>query len=455
MKQNIVRWVLLVLLTCLYVALKYNGLIMPSNIISIFMGILLFFLPLKEKIYALLFFIPFYLYIYVFSFAFYNVISLLTLFHMIIVGKKFDIRIIMLVAVLFGVDIFWQIYVGHTSFSYTIKWVLTLFLSFTIMKDEEFNFDKKFALFAYCLGTAIISVGTIIQYIGVDINSITRGEIGGALSSCNANTFSFYCLLALVGGVYLILNKNLCKNSIYENKLIKLFILALSSISGVAGAMMLSKAYFLTFIIWLVLLIAFNAKDMRKFGIYFGVTIAMCIFIMVVPKTRELVLKVINRFNEKGSSLSEITTGRTDIFKYYFIALFNHPLNLMFGAGLSSYQWLFNVPIKTIEGMPIITHNLILEMVCSYGIVGMAILLYVYYKIITKYCKSYSNLNDLMLLIIFICFSLSLALYHEDVTNFVILLCMIAAKNAQYVKKEEQIQKASYYIVPKESGVGA
>ena len=45
-----------------------------------------------------------------------------------------------------------------------------------------------------------------------------------------------------------------------------------------------------------------------------------------------------------------------------------------------------------------------------------------------------------MLLIIFICFSLSLALYHEDVTNFVILLCMIAAKNAQYVKKEEQIQ---------------
>lgn len=32
---------------------------------------------------------------------------------------------------------------------------------------------------------------------------------------------------------------------------------------------------------------------------------------------------------------------------------------------------------------------------------------------------------------------------------------MIAAKNAQYVKKEEQIQKASYYIVPKESGVGA
>ena len=90
MKQKITRWVVLVLLTCLYVVLKYNGLMMPSNIISIFMGTLLFLFPLKEKIYALLFFIPFYLYIYVFSFAFYNVISLLTLFHMIIVGKKFD-----------------------------------------------------------------------------------------------------------------------------------------------------------------------------------------------------------------------------------------------------------------------------------------------------------------------------------------------------------------------------
>ena len=74
MKQNIVRWVLLVLLTCLYVVLKYNGFIMTSNIISIFMGILLFLFPLKEKIYALLFFIPFYLYMYL-------VLLFIMLFH--------------------------------------------------------------------------------------------------------------------------------------------------------------------------------------------------------------------------------------------------------------------------------------------------------------------------------------------------------------------------------------
>ena len=40
---------------------------------------------------------------------------------MIIVGKKFDIRIIILAVVLFGIDIFWQIYVGKTSFTYTIE----------------------------------------------------------------------------------------------------------------------------------------------------------------------------------------------------------------------------------------------------------------------------------------------------------------------------------------------
>ena len=62
MTQKIVRWILLVLSTCFYVIFKYNGLMMPSNIISIFMGILLFVFPLKEKIYALLFFI--YIYIY-------------------------------------------------------------------------------------------------------------------------------------------------------------------------------------------------------------------------------------------------------------------------------------------------------------------------------------------------------------------------------------------------------
>mgnify|MGYP002524687025 FL=1 len=307
----------------------------------------------------------------------------------------------------------------------------------------------------YCLGTAIISVGTIFQYVGVEINSVTRALIGGALSSCNANTFSFYCLLALVAGFYLVLNKKLCKNSVYDKKSIRLFIIFLSIVNGFAGAMMLSKAYFLTFIIWLVLLVAFNSNDMRKFGAYLGIILVMCVIVMAIPITRELVFKVIKRFNEKGSSLSDITTGRTDIFKYYFIALFKHPLNLMFGAGLSSYQWYFNVPIKTYEGMPIITHNLLLEIVCSYGIVGLIVLLYIYYKIITKYIKFSDNLNNLMLLIIFICFSFSLALYHEDVTNFVILLCMIAAKNNQSIKKEKHIEKVSFYISPKESGIGA
>ena len=99
--------------------------------------------------------------------------------------------------------------------------------------------------------------------------------------------------------------------------------------------------------------------------------------------------------------------------------------------------------------------NLLLEIVCSYGLVGMIILLYIYYKIITKYIGFHNDLNDLMLLIIFICFSLSLALYHEDVTNFVILLCMIAAKNNPSKKKEKSVEKVSFYILPKESGVGA
>ena len=83
MKKNIINWSMLFVLTCLYIVFKYNGIMIIANIISILMSMLILTIPLKHKIYALFFFAPMYLYIYIFGFAFYNVITLLTLFNMI------------------------------------------------------------------------------------------------------------------------------------------------------------------------------------------------------------------------------------------------------------------------------------------------------------------------------------------------------------------------------------
>ena len=70
MKKNIINWSLLFVLTCLYIVFKYNGIMIIANIISILMSMLILTIPLKHKIYALFFFAPMYLYIYIFGFAF-------------------------------------------------------------------------------------------------------------------------------------------------------------------------------------------------------------------------------------------------------------------------------------------------------------------------------------------------------------------------------------------------
>lgn len=448
MKKNIINWSLLFVLTCLYIVFKYNGIMIIANIISILMSMLILTIPLKHKIYALFFFAPMYLYIYIFGFAFYNVITLLTLFNMIIEGKKFDIRIISLVIILFAIDMFWQFYVKELSITYTIKWALSLFLSFTLMLDNKEQYDKNFTIFVYSLGTAIISFGTIIQYIGVDINSVTRAQFEGGLSSLNANTFSFYCLLAMVSGVYLILREDLDKDSIYAKPVFKIFMAVLSFISGVAGAMMLSKAYFLTFILWIILLLLFNIKNKKRFFTCLSAVVFVLLLVGAIPQTRTLVHKVILRFTETGSDLSSITTGRSDIFAMYFKAFAKHPFNALFGAGLSSYQWLFDINFVTETGAPIITHNVILEVICAYGVFGAIILFFIYFKLIKTRVNSSSNLNDLLPLIILIAFSQSLSLYHEDVTNFIIMICMIVAERKviteEKVVKEEK--NRSFYI---------
>ena len=167
-----------------------------------------------------------------------------------------------------------------------------------------------------------------------------------------------------------------------------------------------------------------------------------------IPQTRTLVHKVILRFTETGSDLSSITTGRSDIFAMYFKAFAKHPFNALFGAGLSSYQWLFDINFVTETGAPIITHNVILEVICAYGVFGAIILFFIYFKLIKTRVNSSSNLNDLLPLIILIAFSQSLSLYHEDVTNFIIMICMIVAERKviteEKVVKEEK--NRSFYI---------
>lgn len=444
------RWLGIALLTLLYIAFKTLGI--GGSIINIFSiglaGIILT-LPLEEKVYAAFFFMQGYLYIYIFSFAFYNVITLLILGHMLIKKQNFPkLNVIFLTVLVFVYEIISYVIYDNMQLSYFIKWIIAFLVSFSLMNNKHLKFDKCRAIFLYALGSTFVEVGTLLINSTIIVGPTLGDRFSGGLTTLNNNTFSLYCILCVSLCIYVFCDRKIKETSLFYQKYKKIVSISLIGFAGIAfitGATMVSKAYFLVTILWIVLLILFNAKY-KKRTIFLVSCVAIALIVVLnVPATRELIDHVIARFGNLDD-LNEITTGRTEILVQYVTKLISSPLNLLFGAGLFTYPTVLNIDIS-LQGTPMITHNIILEIICAYGLVGFSILLLAYLRVFRKNCsyKNYKDLNRFLPLIVFLIFVQSLALFREDVTHYIILLCFIVCKNdANDVKSNQENAESAF-----------
>lgn len=442
MKKTIWRWAFLTLLLVLYTFCKFKEILSVNALsaLAVVMALYILTFPFEEKIYCLFMFIPFYLYVYIKGFAFYNVIVIFVFFEYILRMKKISTTSVIMVIVMLACELFWQVYNHQSIYSYIIKWLLAVFVSINLMTNKEIKLDKCFASYVFVLGVALMGAFTIMQYGSFNVDGTLREKYAGGLGSLDQNTFSLYCLLGFIVGMNLILNKDERIKTFVNKPVFFVSLAVFSVICAVGGALMVSKTYFLVLVFWAILLIITNLHKPQKAITYTLVLCVGLVLIFALPQTRELVNSVLRRFFE-SSNISELTTGRFDILKKYGVALIENPLNLFIGAGLFTYNLYFNIDMISVNtGQPLIAHNMTLEMICGYGILGFCLLFFIYYRIFRKrtHVKHFTNRNRFIPLIIFIIFSQSIAIYREDVTHFVLLLLLLVA-TPRILRKEDDI----------------
>lgn len=444
MKKGFIKWAILLAMLVVYVLFKFKGMFGANmlNVIVLGMAVLIASFKLEDKICCLFLFLPFYLYVYLKSFAFFNVVVILTLGHYLLYKQKINVPIAALSIILFLLELLWHGSYPIVSYTYIIKWFLAFFLSMSLISDAKLKIDKSLVGFFFCVGVTLLGAFTMMQYGTFSVNEVMREELAGGLSSLDQNTYSLYCVLGFAIAAYFLLNKSARTNTVFDKKPYGLVAFALMAVIDlIAGALMVSKTYFLVLAFWIVLLLITSIKNPNKFLPFITIIVLGVAVAFVIPQTRQIINKVLFRFTYNSEDIAEITTGRTIIFKQYFNGLVTNPFNAFFGSGLFSYNYFYDISQSSASGAPMITHNMTLEIICAYGFVGFAILVTAYVKYFKKrQHKQKIEWASVIPMLVFLLFAQALALYREDATQFIILLCMIVA-TPNLVKKEVPLCK--------------
>lgn len=128
------------------------------------------------------------------------------------------------------------------------------------------------------------------------------------------------------------------------------------------GILTYSKMFFLTFVLFGVIYIIWRFRDRKYFwGIL--LTIAVLIATNVLLSLEIEILETLLARLKNATNISELTTGRTDVYVLYMAEITKNIGNFLFGVGLNN------------EGLYKDAHNLFLEMTYYIGVVGLVLML--------------------------------------------------------------------------------
>lgn len=194
----------------------------------------------------------------------------------------------------------------------------------------------------------------------------------------NPNTGAFLCVLSICGLVLLQRNKNKRKMDISIIVLLSLLIVLFQSKSAMISL----------FFAVIIYLYANNRNwiipTFKVLGIILLITVVVFVFF------REAVMGFIMRF-----MVGDISTGRVGIFKFYHDYLLSDWENILFGVGLFGYSTRiarqFSVGTLAISGavtyvdnrmILVVSHNNVQEVILTWGIPGLVLMVWLLYKII-------------------------------------------------------------------------
>ena len=202
----------------------------------------------------------------------------------------------------------------------------------------------------------LLNFSNIARYIDVDswTNVVRYSGYYG-----DPNFYSAHISAAL-GGVLMI---------IASEKQMKRFVLwlLLAAVLLYCGLMSASKAFVLSamimLLLWVILIMVRRGGTVIKLGVLLGV-LAVSVIIVRTHAFEEVIQVISHRFSV-GTGLSDLTTGRADLWQNYTETLLESPDLLFLGAGYSNVKLGGRAP-----------HNTLIQMVFQFGLIGLPLILY-------------------------------------------------------------------------------
>lgn len=302
-----------------------------------------------------------------------------------------------------------------------------LLVHFLITECSKENIEKLI----YSFGTGVFLssfiamcadyVPNFYDYVRkVGYNASTGIRFSGMNGDPNYYTISL--ILVLFGA--LLLNK---KN--------KLFFWLSFGLTFFFGAQTLSKSFLIIFMVSLIFIFADLMKsENTKITVLFFTVVIIVGFVMFRSGYFTSVDFIIRRITS-ADSVSELTTGRSDIWVSYLRYIFNsNAFTILFGGGLSA-------PLLDGKG----SHNLFIELLYYFGIIGSALFSLMFtsgYRSVTKKSKTITigKVGVVMLLALY--FNLQMVSSNELYFHIAYILLICKYSNEIMYQKGSEIYYA-------------
>lgn len=359
----------------------------------------------------------------------YTFISLIVLLSLIIKGINFNSTILIIGLILSVIEILSFIY-GPFNLFELVRFMGVFFVAFLYMGEIKNNYDHAKILNYFYFGFIVAMINLFGQYImhysiielfNLSIRFGNTKELFGygkdaILLSYNPNGLGTLCLLTIFTSLLMVKVRS---RKIYY--LVTFF-------SVLVGIMTQSRTFLLTFVFAIAIYILAEIKSLKsliKIVTFGGVLGGICIllFATVLSSYAESLLE---RFQT-----SDLFNGRIEIMQYYLLESLKYPLRFLFGVGMQDYQGKYLYEMSC--------HNAIQEIMITWGITGLFIIVYLFYYII----KNARMQNSKILLTQYLPFFIIIfvAQMGQGFTDYPAMLWLMIGYTAMLLKNDKEGKK--------------
>lgn len=348
-----------------------------------------------------------------------------------VIRRSFFIRVVFLIIIQ---TVLLVIY-GQSMMS-MISLIINLFFimsSGQILENGETDTRKLYldVVFIYVTATFIMSLGSYLypelsKKVAADTTFILGGEVTSRFAGI-AGDPNYYTQLILVAITMAIAAIIKCRMHIIA----RAYLCGASLFLVFCGMMTYSKSFYLTLgiisfiFLWYIYRDYINSKSVMLLLIIITPVIIICVYYGVVNF-------ILPGIMQRVTDTVDLTSGRIEIWKAYMTMLVDHPINLLFGAGMANGRNLL-IPYY---GEAQAAHNGFLELFADTGIVGCAL---IFSSLKEYFQKGIKVVNDMCMLPVFafLITSMGLSFSSYDTVCFTLPLIFVIAKDIKKGDSEE------------------